>query len=80
MDLGDSFDYQKAYTFQVRAIDGTASVTLSTAVVEYIVQKGTPVFDWGENDFKFNVPVDLPGLTINGVSLATYIMNIVNGS
>ena len=27
----------------------------------YRVNKGVPVFDWGENDFRFNVPVSIDG-------------------
>ena len=37
------------------------------------VRKGLPVFDWGETDFRFHVPVDLPALTIGGIPLADYI-------
>ena len=45
-------NYQKAYTFQVRVIDKLATVTAGE-----ITTKAIPVFDWGENDFKFNVDV-----------------------
>lgn len=45
-------DYQTAYTFQTYARD----VLVTTSISENNV-KATPVFDWGENDFKFNVPV-----------------------
>ena len=43
-------DYREAYTFQARAIDKA----LSRASAEKRV-KAIPVFDWGENDFQFNV-------------------------
>lgn len=75
---GDSFSYQKGFQFQLSATDGTTTYPLTTVTTTVIVQKGIPVFDWGENDFQFNVPVDLPGLTINGTSLADYIRNIIN--
>ena len=47
-------NYRNAYTFQARAID-----KISTGGVESAAKrvKATPVFDWGENDFKFNVDV-----------------------
>jgi hypothetical protein len=45
-------DYQKAYTFQAKAVDKI--ITLETAEKKV---KTTPVFDWGENDFNFNVPL-----------------------
>lgn len=47
-------DYQTVYTFQARAID-----KLNTSGV-YSAEKAVisePVFDWGKNDFQFNVPV-----------------------
>lgn len=45
-------DYRKAYTFQARVLDKAMSVSS----VEIRV-KAIPVFDWGENDFQFNVDV-----------------------
>lgn len=46
----------------------------------YRVNKGVPVFDWGENDFNFNVPVNINGaLTINSQPLslgADYVTEI----
>ena len=49
-------DYQTAYVFQAYAVDKLATVYSSEKT-----GKATPIFDWGENDFAFNVPV-----TING--------------
>ena len=49
-------DYQTVYVFQAYAVDKLATV--------YSVErnvKATPVFDWGENDFSFNVPVTILG-------------------
>lgn len=43
-------DYRSAYTFQVRALDKIGSILSVEKKV-----KSIPVFDWGENDFKFNV-------------------------
>lgn len=67
-------DYTKSHTVNVVVAD-----LASSAPALLPVQKGIPVFDWGEGDFKFNVPVELPNLTINGVSLADYIRTIIEG-
>lgn len=44
-------DYRLAHTFQARAID---KVSLEVLSAEKKV-KAIPVYDWGENDFQFNV-------------------------
>ena len=44
-------DYRNAYTFQARAVDKALTIASAEKRV-----KSIPVFDWGENDFKFNVP------------------------
>lgn len=47
----------------------------------YRVNKGVPVFDWGENDFNFNVPVNISGtmsvdsLTVGGRTLSDYVIS-----
>jgi hypothetical protein len=63
-------DYQQAYTFQARAVDKLATVNTATKTV-----KATPVFDWGEDDFNFNVPVDVQGaLSVSGhINAGNYI-------
>lgn len=50
-------DYRKAYTLQARAKDE------ATAYIESVERtvKTIPVFDWGEDDFNFNVPVSFKG-------------------
>lgn len=45
-------DYQTTYTFQAQAIDKLMTVSSAEKSV-----KSTPVFDWGKDDFRFNVPV-----------------------
>lgn len=50
--LGTGFDYTKEYDFEIVATDRITTVTKTAKVLE-----GIPVFDWGKNDFKFNVPV-----------------------
>lgn len=47
-------DYTKRYVFQATAVDKLATVNSQERKV-----KTLPVFDWGENDFNFNVPVKL---------------------
>lgn len=60
-------DYQTAYVFQTYAKDELATVYSAEKTV-----KAAPVFDWGESDFKFNVPVyDKFGALI-GNGLAAY--------
>lgn len=55
-------DYQTKYTFECRAND-----QVMTATSADLVAKSTPVFDWSENDFAFNVPVDFrAGIMANG--------------
>ena len=51
-----SFDYQASYVFQVRVSDKLATVTPK----EYTAN-ALPVFDWGADDFNFNVPVKING-------------------
>jgi hypothetical protein len=52
-------DYTKSFNYEVVVSD-----KLSTVSKPLTLQKGIPVFDWGEDDFNFNVPV-----TINGVNI-----------
>ena len=60
-------DYMQTYVFQVRAYDKLATVTSSENSV-----KTLPVFDWGSNDFNFNVEtnwnfgVDITATTSDG--------------
>lgn len=63
--LDDEFNYQKEYQFQVQAIDGTSEYPLSTVTKNVTVPRGIPVFDWGENDFNFNVPVCMNGMQMD---------------
>lgn len=67
-------DYQSAHTVEVTVYDKVMSVTKTLRV-----NKGIPVFDWGEEDFAFHVPVSLPELTVAGMPLAEYIRSIIQG-
>lgn len=56
-------DYQKAYTFQARAVDKLAVAES----VEYTA-RATPVFDWGEQDFAIHGDLQLDGnLSVDGI-------------
>ena len=44
------FSYKKTYVFQVQAVDKLITKTTGEKSV-----KSTPIFDWGQDDFKFNV-------------------------
>lgn len=46
------FNYKNTYTFQIKANDKL----MSLGEKEYIIT-ALPVFDWGKEDFNFNVPV-----------------------
>lgn len=54
------FDYGKAYTFQCRATDKLNVVQSAQYTVRLL-----PVFDWGEDDFNFNVPVNIEADKLN---------------
>lgn len=52
-------DYEKGYVFEAYARDA-----LETAYTPEKPVKATPVFDWGENDFAFHVPVSVQGISV----------------
>lgn len=54
-------DYTKTHTVYV-----TVSDLLTGATQTLTVKKGVPVFDWGENDFAFHVPVTIMGNSVFG--------------
>lgn len=58
-------DYTQSFTYEVVVSD-----KISTVTKQVTLQKGIPVFDWGESDFAFNVPVKIDGtLTIGGTQI-----------
>lgn len=69
-------DYMSSHTFQIRAIDELCTI--------YSVEKtvrSTPVFDWGQSDFRFNVPVsgtDISVTTVEATRIDTSIVNANN--
>jgi hypothetical protein len=60
----NGFNYNEPVTFQCRCADMVA-INQST---EYIVN-ATPVFDWGKDDFSFNVPVAIQGGRVYGAHI-----------
>lgn len=50
------FDYQTVYTIQARVMDSIHTSGVYAADKSVVAE---PVFDWGQRDFKFNVPVNL---------------------
>jgi hypothetical protein len=52
----DNFDQNKSYVFETKAIDKLEEVYSESDPV-----KSTPIFHWGENDFAFEVPVNIKG-------------------
>ncbi len=85
LEIGD--DHRYSATVALSGLDYTKAHTVKVAVSDQImsaeallpVQKGIPVFDWGESDFAFHVPVELPELTVGGVPLADYIKEVMKG-
>lgn len=54
------FSYSQSYTFQCRATDKLNVVQSA----QYTVRV-RPIFDWGEDDFNFNVPVNINANTLS---------------
>lgn len=52
-------DYQRSHRISVTVTDKLQSITKTVNV-----GKGIPVFDWGEEDFQFHVPVYINGVNI----------------
>lgn len=75
--LGSEFDYRTNYVFQIRATDGAIvngiTYSLSTITQDIGVPRGLPVFDWGEDDFNFNVPLTL---TVDKVGQDTKVYDL----
>ena len=68
----EGLDYRSAHSVTVIAADKLMRVSKGLTV-----GKGIPVFDWGEQDFAFHVPVNLDE-GINGVFMGSKYVNGVN--
>ena len=53
------FDYNQSYSFMSRVTD-----KLNTVISAEYTARLQPIFDWSENDFNFNVPVNVNGTHI----------------
>ena len=65
-------DYTSAYSFELRLEDAVyADNGYRNALYATVpLAKGIPIFDWGEDDFAFNVPVKIDGdLTIGKTTI-----------
>lgn len=61
----EGLDYRSIYAITVTARDAVGQVSGS-----YTLGKGVPVFEWGEEDFVFHVPVSMDGgMTCGGKTL-----------
>ena len=64
-------DYQSTYTIQARAIDtyriksSGSDAYITTGEKKF---KTTPIFDWSDEDFAFNVPISAPQLDATNIS------------
>lgn len=58
----EGYEYTQSFNFEVVVKD-----KLNTISKKLTLQSGVPVFDWGENDFRFNVPVSIQGNTYHHV-------------
>lgn len=54
--------YNATHTLSVLAADKLSTVQLSDTI-----KRGVPVFDWGEEDFEFHVPVSFQGKTLSEI-------------
>lgn len=54
-------DYRGSYTIKAYATDAVSGEVTSLSKV----LKAVPVFDWGESDFNFNVPVSINGVVLD---------------
>ena len=68
-EVPGTFDYKKTYTFQVRAQDDLQRAYGKYITSAEVTVNALPVFDWGKDDFNFNVPVTAP--SINGYPIGT---------
>lgn len=59
------YDYNKTYLLKFKVSDYLTEAWSSEVKVKTI-----PVFDWGENDFNFNVPVKMPELQLTESGIA----------
>lgn len=54
-----NLDYRKSYRVSATVKDAIGTVTSESKTFQAI-----PIFDWGQNDFNFNVPVSINGINL----------------
>ena len=54
--------YQNSWKVELKIYDEISSITIPVKVL-----KALPIFDWGENDFNFNVPITINGIPFQSV-------------
>ena len=69
----NGYDYRNAYRFQIEVTDGDRTNVCSTVTREFVVQQGIPVFDWGESDFRFNVPIKIGNTELTEAQLQSLL-------
>ena len=63
-------DYQQSHVIDLQLSDALQTVTKTVTI-----SKGIPVFDWGENDFAFHVPV-----RFTATDGTVFTLDLVNGT
>lgn len=54
--------YQNSWKIELKIYDEVSSITIPAKIL-----KAQPIFDWGENDFNFNVPITINGIPFQSV-------------
>lgn len=54
-----NLDYKEPFSYQVKVIDKLETISTEEKTISYL-----PVFDWGADDFNFNVNVNMHGDTV----------------
>ena len=54
--------YQNSWKVELKVYDEISSITIPAQIL-----KAQPIFDWGENDFNFNVPITINGIPFQSV-------------
>lgn len=61
-----NLDYRTEYVIEFSISDQLISKTFEIPIL-----KGEPLFDWGEEDFRFNIPVLMSGNPVSGLPVPT---------
>ncbi len=61
--------YEQSFSVELTVADA-----MMAQRVPVTVPKGEPVFDWGEADFSFHVPVSMPALSVGGQICGDFVL------